>query len=71
MSFLFPNLATARASKALCVFEYNPGGLGLNMDTLWESYEGYRVIWYFAVMAFALLTHSTMGLIIMSYRDRL
>ena len=36
MSFIFPNLAIARATRNLCVFEYNPSGVGLNYQNLFE-----------------------------------
>jgi len=63
MSFIFPNLATARASRNLCVFEYNPGGLGLSSHTLFEPYQHYRIITYYIVMVWALFAQLAAGIL--------
>lgn len=53
MSFIFPNLAIARATRNLCVFEYNPSGVGLNFENLFEIFQNYRIINFYYVMPFA------------------
>jgi hypothetical protein len=61
-------LATARASRSLCLFEYSGGGTGLNFsDTLWIEYHNYRIITYFLVMIYAFVLYSTVGLLFEKY----
>ena len=68
MSIIFPNLATARASRNLCTFEYIPGGSGLNYhDTLWAPYHNYRIITYYLVMIFAFFFHLSIGMLFEKY----
>lgn len=68
MSMIFPTLATARASRNLCLFEYIPGGSGLNWhDTLWVRYQNYRIITYYMVMVFAFFLHLSIGLLFEKY----
>ena len=64
MTFIFPNLAIARASRNLCVFEYNPAGVGLNYDNLYESIYNYRVITFYYVMAYSFILYLTIGVLI-------
>jgi hypothetical protein len=67
MSLLFPTLSTARASRNLCIYEYTPGGDGLNWDTLWWTYHNYRIITYFAIMVYAFVLHFTIGMLFERY----
>ncbi len=68
LSLIFPNLATARASRSLCLFEYSGGGTGLNFnDTLWIEYHNYRIITYFLVMIYAFVLYSIVGLLFEKY----
>jgi len=68
MCMLFPTLSVARASKNLAIFEYTPGGTGLNFDeTLYEPYHHFRVITYFAIMIYALIFHFCIGMLFEKY----
>jgi len=68
MSLIFPTLATARASRNISIFEYIPGGSGLNWhDTLWVNYHNYRIITYFGIMVFAFFFHLSIGLLFDKY----
>jgi hypothetical protein len=68
MSLIFPNLATARASRNLCIFEYSGGGTGLNYHhTLWLKYHNFRIITYFLVMIYAFFLNLTVGLLFEKY----
>lgn len=63
MCLLFPTLAVARASKNLAIYEYTPGGPGLNFNqTLFEPYHNFRMISYFAIMLYALVVHFLIGM---------
>jgi hypothetical protein len=67
MSLLFPTLATARASRNLCYYEYTPGGPGLAWDNIWVSYHNYRIGTYFVVMIYALVLHFSIGMLFEKY----
>ena len=67
MSLLFPTLATARASRNLCIYEYTPGGPGLAWDNLWVKYHNYRIGTYFVVMVYALVLHFLIGMLFEKY----
>ena len=68
MSMIFPNLATCRACQNLIVFEFNPNGSGLGWDhTLWGKNGNYRIITYFLVLTFALISHFTLGMLLEKY----
>lgn len=68
MCLAFPTLSVARASKNIAIFEYTPGGTGLNFDdTLFKPYHNFRVITYFFVMAYALVFHFMVGMIFERY----
>ena len=67
MSLLFPTLATARASRNLCIYEYVPGGPGLSWDNIWVSYHNYRIGTYFSVMIYALIFHFSIGMLFEKY----
>ena len=70
MTFIFPNLATARASRNLVLFEYNPAGTGLSYTTLFENYQNYRISTYFIVMVWALLSQLVIGYYVEKYLDK-
>ena len=70
MSFIFPNLATVRASRNLVIFEYNPGGGGLDWQQLWVSYQNYMIGTFFVVMVWALVSQFTIGYHIEKYLDK-
>ena len=67
MSLLFPTLSTARASRNLCIYEYTPGGSGLNHETLWWRYHNYRIITYFFIMIYAFVLHFSIGMLFEKY----
>jgi len=68
MSMAFPTLSVARASQNLAIFEYTPGGSGLNYDyTLFEPYHNFRIITYFTVMLWALVFHFSIGMLFERY----
>lgn len=67
MSLIFPTLATARASRNLCIYEYTPGGPGLAWDNLWVKYHNYRIGTYYVVMIYALILHSLIGMLFEKY----
>jgi hypothetical protein len=67
MSLLFPTLATARASRNLCIYEYTPGGPGLSWDNIWVKYHNYRIGTYFLIMIYALILHFIIGLLFEKY----
>ena len=64
MTFLFPNLAIARASRNICVFEYNPAGEGLNFENLYESVYNYRIIYFYYVMIYSFFVYLLIGFLI-------
>jgi len=68
MSLIFPTLSLARASKNIAIFEYTPGGTGLNFDeTLFGKYHNFRIITYFAIMIYALVFHFSVGMLFEKY----
>jgi hypothetical protein len=68
MTMLFPNLATARASRNLCTYEYIPGGPGLNYhETLWIEYNQYRIITYYIIMVYAFFLYLGIGMLFEKY----
>ena len=68
MSFIFPTLATTRAFQNTVIYEYTPGGTGLDFDyTLYKPYHNYRVITYFYVHLFAFFLHLTIGMLFEYY----
>ena len=68
MCLLFPTLSVARASRNLAIYEYTPGGTGLNWDeTLFEPYHNFRIISYFGIMAWALAVHFSIGMLFERY----
>ena len=68
MCLAFPTLSVARASKNLAIYEYTPGGTGLNFDdTLFEPYHNFRIIAYFGVMIYALVFHFMVGMLFERY----
>lgn len=68
LSLMFPTLSIARASQNIVIFEYTPGGTGLNFDeTLYAPYHDYRVITYFAIMVYSLVVTFAVGLLFEKY----
>jgi len=64
----FPTLSIARASKNLVIFEYTPGGPGLNYnETLLVPYHNFRIINYFFIMVYALIVHFMIGMLFEKY----
>ena len=63
VSIFFPTIATARASRNLCKYEYVPGGTGLDWNILWEPYQEFRIGTYFIIMAWGLISHLIIGLL--------
>lgn len=47
------------------IFEYTSGSPGLYYnDCLWKPYHNFRIINYFFIMVYALVTHFMVGLVI-------
>ena len=68
MCLLFPTLSVARASQNLAIFEYTPGGTGLNYDeTLFEPYHNFRILSYFFIMLYSLVFHFSIGMLFLKY----
>ena len=67
MSLIFPTLATARASRNLCTYEYTPGGLGLNYETIWWTYHNYKIITYYFIMIYAFVLYFSIGMLFENY----
>ena len=68
MCMAFPTLSVARASKNLAIFEYTPGGTGLNFDdTLFKPYHNFRIISFFGIMIYALVFHFSIGMLFERY----
>jgi hypothetical protein len=68
MGMAFPTLAVSRASRNLAIFEYTPGGTGLNFDeTLFEPYHHFRIISFGLIMVWALIAHFSIGMLFEKY----
>jgi len=64
MCLAFPTLSVARASRNIAIYEYTPGGTGLNYDeTLFDTYHNFRIITYFIIMIYALILHFLIGML--------
>ena len=65
---IFPTVSVSRASRNLAIYEYTPGGTGLNWDeTLFQPYHNFRIINYFFIMLYALVFHFSVGMLFEKY----
>lgn len=65
---LFPTLSLARSCQNLAIFEYTPGGSGLNYDeTLYGKYHNFRIISFYLIMVFSLIFHFSIGMLLERY----